>query len=170
MAHLCPSGGSARLADLNAVRMRKRIAILGAAAVLVSACAVGPVPTLGEASGMLDQLIAFAQAGDFDGLCSIGDLNCQDTLADVGLESAPTERPIVRGTRVVDANPDIGATGGRVLELCGIDGLGRRFSSEILVFRDSGTLRVINPVFWSGISIAAGETTLESPPPAESCP
>jgi hypothetical protein len=150
--------------------MRKRLPILGAAALLLSACGAGSIPTPEESSGMLDQLIAFAKAGDFDGLCSIGDLNCQDALKEVGLESAPTERPIVLGTRVVDANPAIGATGGRVLELCGIDGLGRTFNSEILVFRDGGTLRVINPVFWSGISIASGETTLESPPPAQSCP
>jgi hypothetical protein len=152
--------------------VRRRLIFFSTAALLIlSACSVaGLAPTDDEASGVLDRLVALAAAGDFDGLCSIGDLNCTQTLADVGVESAPSERPNVLRTRVIDADPAIGAVGGRVLTLCGIDGLGQEYQSEVLVFRDGATLRVINPIFWSGTSIADDATSPASPRSDESCP
>ena len=128
---------------------------------------IAVVPSLEEATAMLGRLASYAQAGDFDGLCAVGDGNCRRALNQVGETSAPDEPPTVLGSRVVDADPAVGSFPGRVLGLCGLDGNGRVYRSEILVFRDAGgSLRVVNPVFWNNTSIAGGRESLGSPAPS----
>jgi hypothetical protein len=129
------------------------------------------IPTAEEATASLNRLVTLARAGDFEELCAIGDGNCPRTLAEVGADARPLDPPTVVGSRSVEPNEVSGALGGRVLELCGVDGRGREYYSEILVFRDdAGLLRVINPVYWSGITIAGGQTTIASPAATPSCP
>lgn len=148
----------------------KRFLFVIVAAAFFGSCSPAAIPTPEEASAVLDQLVAFAQAGDLEGLCSIGDGNCEAVLEEVGPGSAPHARPIVLGGRVVAANPAAGSIGGRVIEVCGIDGLGRAFRSDILVFRDGARYRAINPVFWSGITIASVGVAEPSPPPSGASP
>lgn len=148
----------------------KRFLFVIVAAALFGGCSSAAIPTPEEASAVLDQLVAFAQAGDLEGLCSIGDGNCEATLDDVGPGSAPHDRPIVLGQRVVAPDAATGSVGGRVIAVCGTDGVGRAYRSEILVFRAGANLRAINPVFWSGITIASGSVAEASPPPSGASP
>ena len=126
---------------------------------LMAACAGAPQPpTLDEATATLNQLVTYAVSGDFEALCSIGDGNCRSRLEEVGTRSAPSAAPIVTGSDVIEPDRSTGSMGGRVLGLCGTDGLGNPYRSEILVFRDGGQMRVINPVFWDGTGIGRSGT------------
>ena len=142
-------------------------------AIAVAACGAATPsgqPTQADAESALAKLVAFAQAGNFTAMCEMGDGNCQRTLNDVGVASVPAKAPVVVGTRVIEASGN--SRGGRVLEVCGTNGSdGRTYHSEILVFRDGANLRVINPIYWSGISIASGDRTAPSPNPITfTCP
>lgn len=142
----------------------------------VAACSAGPsdtrAPTLDEALAFLDRLVALAHQGDLEAFCSIaGDGNCERKLDDAGRDRVPTQPPTVTDVRLVPTTTsgDQTTLGGLVLVMCGRDGLGSRYDSEMLVFRDhDGALRAINPVYWGRDRIATtGETTvLRSPIPS----
>lgn len=143
--------------------MPRRLVILLLAG-LVGACgspAPSGAPSLNDAEQQLAKLFALAKAGAFTQLCAIGDGNCQRTLDDVGVTSAPTSSPVILSTRLI--SPSGNSMGGRVLEVCGTDGSGHTYRSEILVFWDGASLRTINPVFWSGTKIADDDRTAASP-------
>lgn len=126
------------------------------------------LPSSGEAEGLLDRIVSLAQQGDFAGLCDLGDGNCWTNVEAAGRDAVPSASPRVVATWVVPASstgPGAGTVGGRVLVLCGTDGRGRPYRSEMLVFRDGSALRAINPVFWDNIAIAAGSV---NPPTATS--
>ena len=117
--------------------------LLLALTVLVVACSsgappAGTIPTVEEAHGFLDQVVELAQAGDFDGLCAIGDGNCMDHLEDAGRDAVPPDPPTVvrTGTVPTTSSGDQTSLGGIVLVLCGIDGHGDHYDSEMLVFHD----------------------------------
>ena len=63
-------------------------------ALLVPACSAGAppagmIPTVDEARGMLDRVVGLARAGDFDGLCALGDGNCGRHLETAGRDAIP---------------------------------------------------------------------------------
>lgn len=142
----------------------------------VSACTVQTnreesLPTIDEAHGFLARIVALAQRRDFDGLCAIGDGNCERLLDVAGRNAVPPTAPTVVGVRVVPSTRtgDQVSTGGVVLALCGTDGASRRYYSEMLVFREGSTLRAINPVYWGNMTISGGNTApaaTEGPPPS----
>ena len=137
--------------------------------VLVSACmSANSLPSRAEAEGLLDRIVSLAQHGDFAGLCNLGDGNCWTNLEAAGRDAVPSLPPRVVATWVMSGSstgPGAGTVGGRVLVLCGTDGRGRPYRSEMLVFRDGSALRAINPVFWDNMAIAAGSV---NPPTATS--
>ncbi len=148
------------------------------ALLLVAACSPvaqtggsGTTPTIEEAEGFLSQLVGLAQAGNFDGLCALGDLNCKRSLDAAGRENVPLNPPTVVGARVIPTTTsgDQTSIGGMVLELCGTTRSGQGYASEILVFRDRAGLRAINPVYWGTIKIGAGPGTPASPAPNGKC-
>ena len=123
-----------------------------------------PPPSDAQARAALDRAVAYARAFDFDGLCGLSDGNCSFLLQHAGRDAVPPDPPTVYGERVLPPAqfPD-GAWdgGGRVLQVCGIDGRGRPYRSEVLAFTNGSTVTLINPVYWSGVgiqSIAGGQT------------
>jgi hypothetical protein len=138
----------------------------------VAACTSGPpagtIPSVAEAQRHLDEIVRLARAGDFDGMCELGDGNCENTLEIVGRDAVPRERPKVVGTRTVPTTTADGqqSRGGIVLVLCGIDGRGAPYDSEMLVFNDGNGLRAINPVYWSRTRIASSPQTEDTFEPA----
>jgi hypothetical protein len=143
---------------------------------LLAACSARPPevgPTLNEALGFLDRLVALAQQGDFGTLCATaGDSNCDRKLDEAGRDRVPPQPPTVRTISSVPTtrSGDQTSRGGLVLGMCGTDARGGRYESEMLVFRDGdGTLRAINPVYWGHYTIAtSGETTvLRTPGPGD---
>jgi len=134
----------------------RRVTLLVLASVLAGACTfgdppTGSIPTLEEAHGMLDRLVGLARAGSFDELCTVsGDGNCERVLEAAGADAVPPRPPTVVATRVVPsvADGEQLTLGGVVLVLCGIDGLGNHYDSEMLVVHGDTGLRAINPIYW----------------------
>ena len=137
------------------------VAVLGrelAPGALNSAFAPPPPPTEAAARAALDRAVAYARAGDFDGLCGLSDGNCSFLLQQADRDAVPPDPPTVYGTRVLQPTRlSNGAwdTGGRVLQVCGIDGRGMPYRSEVLAFTIGSTITLINPVYWSGVGIQA---------------
>jgi hypothetical protein len=143
-------------------------------AALVTACSLGAppagtIPTVEEAQGMLDRVVRLARAKDFEGLCSLGDGNCRRHLDMAGRDAVPPGPPTVVGTRTIPTTTsgDQRNLGGVVLVLCGIDGHGDHYDSEMLVYHSGRGLQVINPIYWGRTRIgdAANPVTAETFPP-----
>jgi hypothetical protein len=95
-------------------------------------------------------------SGDFEALCALGGGNCERLLEDASVAAVAADPPRILETRVVPpkGRDDAVSTGGRLVRLCGVDGLGEPYRTEILVFESEGELRAIEPVYWSGYRIA----------------
>ncbi len=123
--------------------------------------------------GLLHSVVAIVKSGDLGRLCSLGAGTCPKVLREADPRAVPQSEPVVLGTRVVrsSANPDgTRNVGGRVLELCGRDGLNRPYYSEMLVFEQDGRLIATEPVYWTGIRSASGSTVGGAPPIPPPCP
>jgi hypothetical protein len=150
-----------------------RRAVLVAVAGLAVACSssappAGTIPTEAEARSFLNRVVELAQVGDFEGLCAIGDGNCMDSLEGAGRNAVPRDPPAVVGTSVIPTSATSSgrrSLGGVVLVLCGIDGHGDPYESEMLVFHDGSGLRAINPIYWGGMRIAGTPDTEETSEP-----
>lgn len=141
--------------------------------VAVAACGSqlpGP-PTFEEANAYLARVVELAQAGDFEGLCAIGDLNCEEHLRDAGRDSVPPEPPTVVSSTVIPPRQegDQHSVGGRVLVLCGHDARGEQYVSEMLIFRDGSDLRAITPVYWGSVGISPNPVGEDPEAPPISC-
>ena len=155
--------------------VRPLVALLfGAACIALPSPTPGPPPSEAEALAYLDSVVTIVESGDLSRLCELGPGTCESMLDGTDPASIPTSRPKVVSTRVLESRQEEGGgwrIGGRILEVCGIDGLGHPYASEILVFRAEGELIGIQPVFWTGMRIAEGNTTESGPGPAPGdCP
>lgn len=150
------------------------------AALAAGACGPGgagtatppPVPTEAAGRTVVDQLAAFATGGALGSICTLGSGTCPHDLRNAAPGSAPTAAPEVMGSWVVEpsARPGGWSLGGRAFALCGTDGLGRGFYSEVLVFDSgAGVLRAVNAVFWTGARIATSADT-GAAAPRYACP
>lgn len=135
--------------------------VLAVAACTTAGPAAGTIPTIEEAQRHLDEIVRLARAGDFEGLCALGDGNCERILEMAGRDAVPPDPPSVVGTRTVPTTSSNGqqSFGGVVFVLCGIDGRGDHYDSEMLVFHDGNGLRAINPVYWGRTRIASSPQT-----------
>lgn len=118
-----------------------------------------------EATSLLNQAVACAQARDFDKLCDLGGSKgiCRSQLELAGGEQAvPAEPPEIVDTYLLPTvhlkwGGEI--VGGRVLVVEGVDGLGKPYRTEFFVFWTGGDwglkkeLAVTNVVYWSGFGI-----------------
>lgn len=135
---------------------------LGAVMVVVTACAGAPTsppppPSEAAAIAYLHSIVAMVAAGDPFAICEVGSGTCTQILRGSDLARVPTTPPVVVGSTTIEPTRLPGGTwnaGGRVLQLCGRDGLGEPYSSEILVFEDQGRLISTATPYWLGIRIA----------------
>ena len=152
-------------------RSGAQIGLLAAALLIACSAAAAqppPVPSEEEALGYLQDVVALVEAGDLSRLCDLGSGTCPQILRNSDPATVPTSDPTVIGTRVLE--PSLGPNGtwnegGRVLELCGRDGLDHPYYSEMLVFRDRDHLISTVPVYWVGARIASSYTTGQEPVP-----
>ena len=140
--------------------MIRRI-VLAAVAGLAMACSseppAGTIPSQEEALGFLGRVVVLARQGDFEAICAIGDGNCKRHLDDAGRDAVPPNPPVVVRTSIIPTSTTSAgqqSLGGVVLVLCGIDGHGQHYESEMLVFHDGSGLRAINPIYWGRTRIA----------------
>ena len=128
----------------------------------------GPV-TDQAARKYFSRIVAAAQQRDFDALC---DLNSSKETCEFDLRIAcrpPVGGPVDPGRATLmewcraampAGAPEIvssadrpsrsGSSGGRLLRVAGTDGYGRRYETEVLIFRDKRSYRATHAVFWSG--------------------
>lgn len=116
-----------------------------------------------EATSLLNQAAAYAQARDLDRLCDLCSSRgiCQHQWEGAGGgQAVPAEAPEIVDTYLLPTVYFKGggwAPGGRVLVVKGVDGLGRPYQTDFFIFRSrhSGLngLAVINGVYWSGYGI-----------------
>lgn len=152
-----------------------RLAALGLALVIIGGCqsanADAGQPTASDGSAFLNQLVAFARAGDFNGLCAVGDLNCGSELDIAGRDAVPVAAPRITESHYVAGSNSNGlqVVGGLVLSVCGVDGQQQPYRSQILVFRHGSSLAAINSVYWDNMTVADGgaPSTPPGPPPAQ---
>lgn len=135
--------------------------VLAVAACTSAGPPAGTIPTVGEAQRHLDEIVRLARAGNFEGVCTLGDLNCDNSLDIAGRDAVPPDPPTVVGTRTVPTTTSNGqqSLGGVVFVLCGTDGRGEHYDSEMLIFHDGNGLRAINPVYWGRTRIASSSQT-----------
>jgi hypothetical protein len=115
-----------------------------------------------EATNVLKQAIAYAQAQDLE---KLGVLAQDKSITRVdwelagGWEAVPAEPPKIVDTYLLPTKHfenGSWATGGRVLVLEGVDGLGKHYRTESLVFRTGvgdSNLAMINVIYWNGACI-----------------
>ena len=129
---------------------------------------LGPV-TDAEARGYFAKAVDAVQRKDFDALCrlnsSYGTCHvelqhyCPESFPDLHFpegeelnqvcqEAAPSDPPTV--ARSCWWPPRNGHVGGRVLVVRGVDGRGKLYETEVLVFRDARTFKSQHTVYWSG--------------------
>ncbi len=159
---------------LTSTAMRKAPVL--AMLVLVLAGCSTPAPAPGAPSAeaarsFLDRVFAVATTGSVESLCDLGSGTCAHDLRSAGVGTRPSAPPRVMGSWVVPSAPANGGAAtaaGRAFALCGTDGLGRGYYSEVLIFDDGGRgLRAVNAVFWLGTRLATTATVNGgSPPPA----
>jgi hypothetical protein len=131
-----------------------------------------PPPSEAEALAHLAQVEGVVRSGDLSHLCDLGGGTCKQILERSDPATVPNTVPVVVGTRVIphsDLPGGMWTDGGRVLMLCGRDGLGKRYYSEMLVFFEDGRVISTGTAYWVGMTIANGTTTEASPPPVSGC-
>lgn len=135
--------------------------VLAVAACTPAGPPAGTIPSVEQARRHLDAVVRLALAGDFDGMCALADGNCERILDMVGRDAVPPDPPRIVGTRTVPTTSSNGqqSFGGVVLVLCGVDGRGKPYDSEMLVFNDGNGLRAINAVYWGPTRIASSPQT-----------
>lgn len=151
-----------------------------AGTMLLDSCALAPpgtpgpgeiIPTRDEALALFQEAVERAQREDFEHLCDLGGGNCERILANAG--ELPPDPPLVAGIREVPSSRRADGSvqvGGQLLTACGMDASGRRYVTEMIVFYSDGMLRIIEPVYWSGMGIGEGPGPEPSRSPGPACP
>lgn len=131
----------------------------------------GPV-TDSEARGHFERIVAAARAKDFDALCRLNSsvrtcraelqVYCRDNngpipgpmfaageeLERMCREAVPPDPPLIVSSR---DQPKVGdSTAGRILTVRGVDGRGRSYETEVMVFWTGRGFLATHAVFWSG--------------------
>jgi hypothetical protein len=157
--------------------MMRAVALI--VALLLSGCAATgahvpvPPPTEAEALAHLGEVVKVVKSGDLAHLCDLGNGSCRQLLQKSDPATVPRTDPRVVGTKVIpysDLGGGMWTDGGRVLMLCGRDGLGRQYYSEMLVAREDGRLVSTGTPYWIGMTIATDTATSASMAPAPECP
>jgi hypothetical protein len=154
-----------------AAARRPALSVLLALAALACGAPGEPAapPSDAEAREHLATVVRLVATGDLTEVCRLASGTCPMELENMDPAGVPRLAPVVVGsetvqpTRRTDGSWD---AGGLVLRLCGVDGTGAPYESEMLVFRNhDGRLISINTLYWLGAGIARGPTVGAEPPP-----
>jgi hypothetical protein len=139
---------------------------------LLAACATAHSPeprrpSAAEALAVLAESVRRAEANDFEALCALGTASCRTVLESVGPDNRPLDPP-----RVVRNAPMLGTDGLRLLVVCGRHRDGAPYVTEMAVAYGGSRVVLLQPVYWSGMSVGAAPSSLPvpEPPPATGAP
>jgi hypothetical protein len=124
-------------------------------------------PAESEARKFVDQIVQLALNRDFDGLCALGSPECRFILSGQ-TDNVPTSRPMVANVVIVlseRTSSDTWTPGGVLFSLCGFDGKGTPYRSQMLVSENpwGPGLMAMEPVFWTGLSIGGSIAAATAP-------
>jgi hypothetical protein len=148
-----------------------RLFLAMAAALLLAGCGVldvdrpfPPPPTEPEARSFLDRVVAASRTGDMAAMCRVaGGGMCAEIAEQAGgADGVPGEAPLIAGVRSIapTGTTNGGSPGGWLLVLCGTDGFGNPYRTEMLVSRaPDGRLYAVNAVYWAGFKLAVSNDT-----------
>lgn len=150
--------------------------VAGAFVLLLAAC--GPqagapdAPTVEQARAHVEAIIQLVESGGADRVCDFGGPTCPDSVGRLDLRAVPTTRPKITRIGVVPrVDHDDGTWSNAYVrvELCGIDGIGRIYHSEMMVYWDRGKIVSTEPAYWLGIGIADDPVIGAPTGPPEAC-
>ena len=107
-------------------------------------------PTVAQVTESLEQMVTFAAGRRFDDLCAMGTSNC-DSILEGMREDVPAGLPKVLSTELA-----ADGSAARVLVVCGAQRAGGFYRTEMVVTWRGSEIVVLEPVFWSGMSVSAG--------------
>lgn len=131
-----------------------------------------PHPSDPEARQELQTIVGLALHQDWTGLCDHGGLECQSQLSKLqATATAPKSAPtVISSVDVPDQTSGNGVVqGGRILEVCGLDGVGNQYSTRLLFFGHPSDFTVIGALFWTGAGYGGSTTATETASTQAAC-
>jgi hypothetical protein len=129
--------------------------------IAIAACAgrAGPAapPSEVEALQYLEAAIAMVQSGNASRICELGPPSCPQTVEPLDQAAVPSTRPSVIRVRTrpgVVHGDGTWSNGSVIIELCGVDGLGKPYQSDMQVYWHEGRIVSTVPAYWLGIQFA----------------
>lgn len=154
-----------------------RAAVAIAGIVLVAACTTPPqavgAPSVQAARQHLDKIIAVVESGDITHICDLGGPTCPDVLTGLAWERLPSSPPTVVDTTTLQPVDQLDGTtsgAGVLITLCGLDGPGQSYRSNMLIYFDQGRLVATEPIYWTGFQIAMSPVVGAPSPSPAACP
>lgn len=155
--------------------MRRRLTAV-ALAMVAAACSAQPEPagppSAAEALQHLEAVIALVQSGDASRVCDFGGPTCSMSIDHMDPNAVPRARPVIMSIRTLqplDHGNGTWSNGGVLIELCGLDGLGKPYQSDMLVYRSRGRVVSTEPAYWLGIQIISDPVVGAPARPPEAC-
>jgi hypothetical protein len=105
-------------------------------------------PSVAQAEEALERMVTAAAEGKFDELCAMGTGTCESILEGTGRDTVPAAIPEIMSNEEWD-----GGTAARLLVVCGALPSGRIYQTEMVVTWRGTEIVVLEPVYWSGMSV-----------------
>ena len=142
---------------------------LGGALAACAAATAPPPPAIEDAEALLEEIVQAGLAREWERLCANASGTCESELRG-NEDRAPTEAPRVVATEVITGSSagGVSSASGVLFVLCGVDGQGRPYESEVLVFDEGSRLLATAAVYWTGMRVGVGRppTTVGAEGPA----
>ena len=150
--------------------------VAGTLVLLLAAC--GPqasapeAPTTEQALAHVEALIKLVESGGASRICDFGGPTCHDSVDPLDPRAFPTTRPKITNVRLVPRvdHPDGTWSNAYVrVDLCGLDGRGQTYHSEMMVYWNRGRIVSTEPAYWLGLGIADGPVVGAPGGPPQPC-
>jgi len=137
------------------------VAIGGCSSLIASPTLTVPLepPTVAQVEEALERMVTAAAEGRFDDLCAMGTGNCDSILEGAAGGNVPAALP-----EIVSSEKWEGGTAARLLVVCGELPSGRLYQTEMVVTWRGSEVVVLEPVYWSDLSVGPVPTLPASEP------